>query len=137
MKDVYDIRGRQTSILRLARFDGEALVHMLFYRALIFAAPMAALFIAASLFSQNQAVILASRLLVLLVWILFTPQLFSALKAFSLVSSGGAAFGRFSEAFARTHRESLGSAAVYKVIPYAGMAVWITAFLALAFMWFL
>ncbi len=135
MEKSYDVRGRQSNIFRLARFDIAALFHMLFYRILIFVAPISAAMIAASLLYPNASVLLASRLLILLVWILFTPQLFSAFKAFSLVSSRGAAFGKFSDYFALTQkRREVDS--VYRIFPYAGIAVWAIAFVVLTVLWF-
>ena len=137
MDGTHDLRGRQLNIFRLAGFDASALVHMVFYRVLIFIAPVAAVAIAVSLMYQSQAAVLISRILIAAVWILFTPQLFSAFKAFSLVYSGGGAFGRFSESFERTQNRSRVGNGAYRALPYACTAVWIAAFAAMMFMWFL
>lgn len=135
MNNSYDVRGRQSSIFRLWRFDKTALLHMLFFRALIFLAPLTALFLLLGVAFPTAEMTLASRVLVIATWILFTPQLLAAFKAFSLVSSRGAAFGKFNEYFMRTQKKNPYSA-LYQIMPYIGLAVWCGLFIIIVNMWF-
>ncbi len=123
-------------MLRLKRFYGAAFIHMLFYRILIFVAPITAVFILVGIVSGYPAAIFASRILILASWILFAPQLFAALKAFSLVSSKGTAFGRFSEPFARLRSVGSSGHLVYNALPYVGTLIWTAGFAVIVFAWF-
>ncbi len=123
-------------MLRLNRFYSTAFVHMLFYRILIFVAPITAVFILAGIASGYSEIIFASRILILASWVLFAPQLFAALKAFSLVSSGGAAFGRFSESFARLRSKGRMARGAYGALPYIGTSIWAVGFAVIVFAWF-
>ena len=135
MENSYDVRGRQSSIFRLWRFDKGALIHMVFFRILIFEAPIAAFFLLLSLAFPIAAILLASKALIIIAWILFTPQLFAALRAFSLVFSRGSAFGGFNEYYMRTQKKNP-YAKAYQFLPYVGLAVWSGFFMILMVMWF-
>lgn len=135
-EEAYDLRGRQSSIIRLARFDLDSFVHMLFYRILVFAALLTAVVLVVNLLLQNIGLTLIAKVLVLIVWILFTPQLFSVFKAVSLVSTNGAVFGHLNEAFVRARVEKKGIYLLYKALPYAAMAFWFGGFVVLLYLWF-
>lgn len=137
VKEVYDVRGRQWSILRVGRFDKGALLHMLAYRTLIFVAPLAAVVIAVSLFIHVGAVELSARIAVLVVWLLFTPQLFAAIKAFSVVRSGGFVFGSLNESFVKARMKKKAIYHVYEALPYIAMIAWDVGFVVLLLAWFL
>jgi hypothetical protein len=135
MENSYDIRGRQSNIFRLWRFDKSALAHMLSFRILIFEAPLAAIFLLLSIIFPLSGIVLISRILVLIAWVLFTPQLFDAFKAFSLVSSRGSAFGKFNEYYMKTQKRNPNTG-LYEALPYIGLIVWMFFFVVLAAMWF-
>jgi hypothetical protein len=136
MENSYDIRGRQSNIFRLWRFDKNALAHMVSFRILIFEAPLAAIFLLLSIVFPISGIILISRILVLIAWILFTPQLFDAFKALSLVSSKGSAFGKFNEYYMKTQKRDPNTG-FYETLPYMGLIVWIFFFVVFVFVWFI
>jgi len=135
-KQVYDLRGRQSSMLRLWRFNRGALLHMLSNRILAFLALIAAVVMIMDLYSPSYLFGEFARIMLLLVWIFFTPQLFAALKAFSLVYSRGGSFGHLNKAFVRASMKSKGIYTVYTALPYVAMAVWLLGFAGLTMVWF-
>lgn len=135
-KQLYDVRGRQSSILRLWRFDREAFVHMVSNRILMFFALLTAAILIWNIHSPNYVTAFWGKIAVLIVWALFTPQLFAAFKAFSRVSSRGGAFGRFTEAYARTNVKSGRINPIYRALPYAAVTVWLLGLVASVLVWF-
>lgn len=134
MKNTYDLRGSQGNILRLASFDKEALLHMLFYRLMVIIAPAAALMMVYRLLLNTASFNLVNTV-VLTVWIVFTPQLFATAKAFSLISSKGVVFGHLNESFLNSRIKKKRIYAVYKAIPYVVLMVWAIGFLAFLVEW--
>lgn len=132
-KKLLDLRGKQSRIFRLKSFDSEALVHVLFYRIL---GPVSVaygfLLLLSLAYPPLQGYV---KWLTTLVWILFTPQLFETIKAFSLISTRGLAHGRLNESFKslveKRYRKSPGA---YQALPYAVLAVWLVG-LVLQLVW--
>jgi len=135
-KQVYDLRGKQSSILRLWRFDKGALLHMVSNRILMFFALLGIVVLAWDMYSPVYIAGLWARIVILVVWLLFTPQLFGTFKVFSLISSKGAVFGHMNEFFVKTSMKKSRVNFVYRVIPYAAIAVWLLGFVGLALVWF-
>ncbi len=135
-QDSYDVRGRQSSILRLASFDSEGMIHMLFYRIAIFVALALAISMTAGAVYYGNALNSTSRYLLLALWILFTPQLFETAKAFSIIASHGVVFGRLNESFMKYGAAKEFYYKPLAALPYAAIAVWAIGFAAIAFVWF-
>ena len=94
-KKLYDMRGRQANIARLAHFHVEGFIHMLFYRILTFLAVIYGIVLLA--FFAYPQLSLTVKALTVLVWIFFTPQLYETAKGFTIISTKGLAFGHLSE----------------------------------------
>jgi hypothetical protein len=126
-KELYDARGKQSNIVRLAGFDTEAFVHMLFYRILVFYSIVYGLFMLYAIVIGVPVVLL--RLFTAIEWILITPQAYETVKTFSLISSRGLAFGHLSEEYTYTMKKKYNkSGAILKPIPYAAMVLWVAGF---------
>ncbi len=133
--ETVDLRGSQKGIFRMYGFDKLGLLHMIFYRVLILAALVASVLIAYYALSQNATVLIYVQVMILAVWILFTPQLFSVAKVFSVVSTKGVVFGKLNASFL----ETLQQRPVYKLfraIPYAALALWFIFLILLIWLWF-
>jgi hypothetical protein len=135
-KQLYDLRGKQSSILRLWRFDKGALLHMLSNRILMIFALFGAVVLVWDLHSPSLIAGLWSRIVILAIWLLFTPQLFGTFKALSIVSSRGAAFGHLNESFVRVNMKKKSVTFAYRMLPYAAVAVWLLGFAGLVLVWF-
>lgn len=135
-KQVYDMRGRQSSMLRVGRFDKGALLHMLSNRILAVLALVGAAVMFLDLYSPSYLLAYWARIMIIVIWIFFTPQLFSVFKAFSLVYSKGAAFGHLNRSFLNVGVKKKGIHSVYTALPYAAVVVWLLGFVALAVLWF-
>ncbi len=131
----YDVRGRQSSIFRLYGFDNEGLVHMVFYRIAVFASLLLAAAIIIGFVYFNQPFTMPAKALVVLVWILFTPQLFETGKAMSIIASRGVVFGMLNESFLKFIKMKR-IYAVYRIIPYLILLVWILGFVGMLWLWF-
>jgi hypothetical protein len=130
----HDFRGRQGSIFRLGGFDRWGLLHALFYRLLIFASAAYGVLLLCSL--AYPVLTAAVKATTVIVWILITPQLFAAIKAFSLASTKGSAFGHFSDAYSETILKSRkGGFGLYKALPYAVVAMWAVFFVLMILWW--
>lgn len=133
-KKTYDMRGRQGNLFRLLGFDKEAFIHMIAYRALIFYSIPYGVLMLISLVYANLAAY--TWLLTAVFWILVTPQLYETMKAFSLISSRGLAFGHLSESYVYLEKAKYSrSGSLYKPIPYIAMLIWIAGFIALLLWW--
>lgn len=132
----YDMRGRQSGILRLWGFHKEGLVHMLSYRMLVPLSLITAVLIIASLAYNTSAITRIAESAMLLTFILFTPQIFASLKAFSLVYSKGSAFGHLNESFVIHGGRERGRYLALEVLPYLGLAAWLVCLAATAALWF-
>ncbi len=133
-KKTYDMRGKQANIARLWHFDREGFIHMVAYRALIFYSIPYGILLIVSLFYTNLAHY--TGILTIIFWILITPQLYETVKAFSLISSRGLAFGHLSEGYIYLSKSKYSrSGTLYKPIPYIAMLLWLAGFIALLFWW--
>ena len=133
-KKTYDMRGKQSNLTRLAHFDKEGLIHMITYRVLIFySIPYGILLLVSLLYPSLVQYIGA---LTAIFWILITPQLWESVKAFSLISSRGLAFGHLSEEYVYLEKTKYSrTGLLYKPIPYIAMLFWFAGFIALLFWW--
>ncbi|MCL5419547.1 MAG: hypothetical protein M1354_01555 [Candidatus Marsarchaeota archaeon] len=136
-KRTYDLRGRQRSIFRLARFDLEALVHMVFYRLLIFVSIIAGLAILLSLIFPPSAFSASLvKALVLLVWVLIAPQLYKSAEAFAIMASRGLASRHLDRSFVNASGTDKPAYRFYRALPYAVLLFWSAGFVITAMMWF-
>ena len=135
MKETFDPRGRQSSIFRLAAFDTEGLLHAVTIRVLTFVALIAAAVLLFNLLFGTFG--LVSRALLMLVWILITPQMFELVKGSMMMATRGMAFGKLSKPWVEAikYRDKR-DYTVYRVLPYAALAVWAVLFAVLAWAWF-
>lgn len=136
MADSYDVRGRQSSIFRLYGFDREGLVHMVFYRIAVFVAVLLAASIVLGMAYSQTPFTAYTKALMLIMWAIFTPQLFETFKASSIIASGGVVFGRLNASFMRFAVRMKPQYALYRALPYAALAVWVLGFVMLAYVWF-
>ncbi len=133
-KQTYDLRGSQSLLSGLFRFDTEAYLHMIFYRILIwFSFIAAAIFIFDYFFKINAL----SHAFFLLVWIFFTPQVLESAKGLSVIGTKGFVFGYLNKSYLTTagkyEKQKMNS--FYKVLPYIVFALWISGFVVLSFEW--
>ena len=124
-KETYDMRGRQSLAFRLLCIDREALVHVLFYRIAVFVALALAASIILGMLVVGTPYTNITRILLIAVWVLFTPQLFEAAKAASVIGSRGVVFGKLNESFKEygAHKSALNP--LYAIFPYVVFAVWL------------
>jgi hypothetical protein len=134
-KQVYDLRGKQTSIGRLLGFDKEAFIHMLFYRVLIIVSIIAAIaFVLGYAIGIPSAVF---KLLFVLVWVLFTPQVYETAKGISVIATKGFVFGHLNKSYLATASKH-GKRAMdplYKLMPYTALVLWLAGLAALSYLW--
>ena len=136
-KNVYDVRGRQSRIFRLFCFDKEGLVHMAFYRIAIFVAVLLAISMVIGLIYVNTPFINGSRVLILILWLLFTPQLFETIKAMSLIASRGIVFGKLNKSFMKYGVHKSRTYLILGALPYVVMLIWAIGFVGLVKLWFI
>lgn len=132
----YDVRGSQSRIFRLFCFDKEGLLHMAFYRIAIFVAMLLAASIIISMAYYGTAFTNVTKMLFILMWILFTPQLFETLKAAMVIASDGIVFGHLNPSFVQFAVKKTAADAVFRIVPYAGIMVWALGFIGLVYVWF-
>ncbi len=135
-KETYDVRGGQSKIFRLFCFDKEGLLHMAFYRVAIVVALLMVISMAVGVKYVLTPFINGTRVLMLLLWISFTPQLFETVKAMSLIASGGMVFGKLNPSFMTQVKRNSSMDAVLFALPYVVLLVWIVGFLGLLKLWF-
>ncbi len=122
-KKLYDARGSQANIVRLAEFDTESFIHMLFYRILIVYSIFYGIFMIYAVVFGVQIYLL--RFFTAIEWILITPQAFETVKGFSLISTRGLSFGHLSDEYTSLIKKKYGSHdALFTPIPYIAMALW-------------
>ncbi len=133
----YDVRGRQSLIFRLSRFDREGLIHMVFYRIAVFLALILAASMILSMSYYRTPFTGITKALLLLVWIIFTPQLFETAKAMSLISSRGIVFGKLNNSFMKYGVRKKKTYILLKALPYASLLIWAAGFAVLVKVWFI
>jgi hypothetical protein len=132
----YDIRGYQSRIFKLFCFDKEGLLHMAFYRISIFVAFLLAASMFAGMLYFGTPFISYTKALVLLMWILVTPQFFETAKAAAIIASRGIVFGKLNRSFTKYGVRKKASYPVLRVMPYVVMAVWFIGFIVMLELWF-
>jgi hypothetical protein len=133
-KQLIDLRGPQSRIGRLLPFSFEAYLHMLTNRIMVFLSLAYAVFIVVYLLVPGLGT--ALKVLTAAVWVLWTPQLFEALKALVLVRSRGLAFGHLNGEFAHLYRTRYGKhPGPYRLVPFVVLAAWIAAFVVMLVRW--
>ena len=135
-KEIYDVRGGQSKLFRLLRFDTEGLVHLVFYRIAIVIAALMVISMAIGVKYVQTPFINATRVLMLLLWIMFTPQLFETIKAMSLIASRGVVFGRLNPSFMSQVKRNTGMDVLLYALPYVVLAVWAVGLIGLVKLWF-
>lgn len=123
-KKTYDTRGSQKRILRQLKFNPQAFLHMLFYRILILFSLVAFSFYALSFFMVALQVYL--KYLIVIIWILFTPQLLALMVGLSMVMSNGFEFGHLNSSYKSLLKEDKKLGLIYRVIPFIGLLAWIS-----------
>jgi hypothetical protein len=123
-KIVYDTRHGESKIKRLLPFHKAAFLHAIFYRILVIVSLLTFI-----VFWLSLAFPLLSqwiRYLIVLVWILFIPQVFSLSEGLAMMRSRGVAFGHLNESFvsAIPKKETY---ELYKLFPYFISFLWIVA----------
>lgn len=133
-KRLKDLRGTPGRLLRVGAFDREAYVHMLSYRALI---PVSILYgLVMLLWSVAPSLAPAVKPLTVLVWLLFTPQLFETVRGLAMSWSRGLAFGRLNPEFASLYKERYSvNVAPQKAFVYGVMALWAVGFVLMLAWW--
>lgn len=106
---------------------------MLFFRLLIFVALVCAA--AIFLYYLGFIKIIIVNALIVVVWVLFTPQVFQAARVLSLIQTEGRASDQLNKTFLSTVRKRMSSAqkamyVFYSSFPYAVLVVWIAALVA-------
>ena len=135
MKKTYDLRGGQGPLIRLLGFDIEAFAHMVAYRLLIFASIIYGI----ALLLSTQYPQLASSVVALtvIVWALYTVELFEFIKGLALVQSKGLAFGRFIGSYREIKLKgaSRPMLALLSAAPYFAVVAWLAGFVAMLIWW--
>ncbi len=133
-KNVYNLRGRQSNIVRLIKFDKEAFVHMLAYRILIVFSMIYGVMLLGYYVVPGIGVMVKASTIV--IWILFTPQLFETVKGLSLIITKGLAFGHLGKGHGFLMKKKYGKTGAFAIpIPYAAMLLWAIGFVALLLWW--
>ncbi len=129
-KELFDVRGREINLLKTLNYDKEAFLHLASFRILI----VISLFMSVMLFAN---ILFGSfggyiKAIIVLAWLLITPQLYEVMKAFSLIMSGGFAFGKMNKSFLDTMKEktSKPSYNILVAFPAIGMIIWIAVLAA-------
>ncbi len=136
MSSTNSIGSMKPNLSRLFSFYKEGFIHAVSYRVLIFISLLTAAFLIIDIFVNSTIIILTTKILILITWILFTPQLFSVFVVMVVYMTKGLAFGNLNPSFVNTLEKNEQSLSVYKSIPYIAIAIWLLAFIALSLMWF-
>jgi len=133
-KRLVDLRGPQSRIGRLLTFFFEGWLHMFTNRIMVFLALVYAAVIVLYLLVPGLGTLL--KVLTAAVWVLWTPQIFEAMKAVILVRTRGLAFGHLNGEFAHLYRKRYHKhPGPYRVLPFLGLAVWAAAFVVMLVRW--
>jgi hypothetical protein len=130
------LRGSQKNIFRLYGFDKPSLVHMLFFRILIFVSLITVIAAVAYILLQTPLSFLVLKALLLAVWILFAPQLYAVVKVLALVMTTGRASKTMNESFLNSLHKSERPSVAFRILPYAALALWLILFLIAVWKWF-
>ena len=132
-----DLRGSEKNIARLSRISKEALVHMIVYRILIFLCLITGvLFFVSILVPQVNYLDLLFKSLFVLVWILFSVQLFETAKASVDIATRGFVLGKLEDSYKReikNRNKKLDM--LLGTLPYFAVLVWLAGFILLILLW--
>ncbi len=127
------MRGGVRRIFRLASFDRWGLVHALAFRALVLAALAAAALIILH-YAGIVAGTVAMDVAIVLVWALFAPQIFYAVRAFCIIGTSGRASPYLNRSFVESSGSKGGARgallACYAAVPYLVLGLWLAALMA-------
>ena len=135
IKHTYDVRGRQSRIFRLYCSDKEGLLHMLSYRLAIIFAFITIGSMIWSIYAAGTPLTLLSERFIIVLGILFIPQLFESTKALSLIASRGIVFGMLNPSFLQFGVKRHRIYQLYKLIPYIVTVVWLVGLIWLEVLW--
>lgn len=135
MKRTKDLRGHQSNVHRLSKFDSEGLIHMVAYRWLIIFSVIYGILLLLSLYYYPQLAY-AVKIATVVIWMLFTPTAYETVKGLSLISSRGLAFGHLSKEYteimnSKYHRSS----GIFKYVPQFAMLLWLIGFIVMVLFW--
>ena len=134
-KRLTDLRGPQSRIGRLVSFSFEAWLHMVTNRVMVFLSMLYAVLVVVYLLVPGLGTLLKVATAVL--WVLWTPQFFEALKALALVRTRGLAFGHLNGEFAHLYRMRYRKRpGPYRVFPFVVLLVWAAGFVLMLLRWF-
>ena len=131
-----DVRGKERWIAKLWKFHREAFVHMLFYRILILISFACAIVLILNGLTGHYTSV--AQALILLVWLLITPQLFGMMKVLAIVLTDGIAFGHLEKSYLESIDRKIPHAKVdaMTVFPYLVAVVWLGLLCLFAVVWF-
>ncbi|MDG7052249.1 MAG: hypothetical protein JRN19_07370 [Nitrososphaerota archaeon] len=129
-----DYRGKQSNIFRLRSYLPWAIVHLISYRILMPASIAYGLLTIFSLLFSSLGIYVKGATII--IWIIFTPQIFAVAKGVALAMSDGLAFGHLNDSYKylmkiRYHRNVL----IYMALPYVVLALWLAGFIAMLVWW--
>ncbi len=129
-KKTYDARGSIGNLGRLTAFDREAFYHLISYRLLIIASTITVVLFMLSLGLHSLE--MTWKIMLVIVWLLLTSQVYESAKAFVLVGSGGIAFGKLNESYLSSMRSGSKDAGFMGYIPYVVLLIWVVGFFIFA-----
>ena len=132
-KKTKDLRGPQGRIGRLIPFHFEGYIHVLAYRIMVPLMVLWAILIIAYLAAPGLGMLL--KIVTLVVWALWTPQLYEVAKGLALAWSRGMVFGKLNEEFAHLYRKRYGKKAVLGILPMLFLLVWTAGFIVMVVGW--
>jgi len=132
-----DVRGSQGSIFRLYAFDKESLVHMLFYRALIFVALATVVMVVAYDITHSAFAYDCIIAMLIAIWLLFAPQLLEMGKVGALVLTGGLSSSKLNKSFFDTiEKWRRVRASLLGLLPYIALVIWLACLPVMLAVWF-
>ena len=129
-KKTYDARGSIGNLGRLTAFDREAFYHLISYRLLIIASTITVVLFMLSFGLHSLE--MTWKIMLVIVWLLLTSQVYESAKAFVLVGSGGIAFGKLNESYLSSMRSGSKDAGFMVYIPYVVLLIWVVGFFIFA-----
>ncbi len=134
LKPLRDLRGPQRRIGRLLHFYWESFIHVAAFRIMVPLTILAGAVALLSLLLPGLGV--ALKVLLSVVWVLWTPQLFKVAKGLSLAWTRGMAFGKLNEEFAHLYRKRYGkNTAAFVAFPFIVLAIWAAGFVLMLVWW--
>ncbi len=122
-KKIYDFRGKQTNLERQLAFNKEGFIHMIFYRVLIIISIITFFVFLLSFWLVELFTVVVY--LIIIIWVLFIPQLFALLKGLAMIGSKGIEFGRLNDSYISALKTNKKMVFGYALFPYLMIGVWI------------